>query len=155
MSRKLLCTSIYIWLVAAAGCETGSDAGRSGTPKGLEAPWVNVTDSQIAVSSSSSDSAGNRIYSYTASEFRGLLEEIADEFKTPIVVKPAKMLDWHLTVEVKGKSADQVLNDVASKCRLTLGKSSGGFPMLVFPDDTSGDEGIVKPGDDDGDGEVE
>jgi hypothetical protein len=88
-------------------------------------------------------------------EFRGLLEDIAAQFKTPIVVKPEKMLDWNLTVEVKGKNADEVLNDIATKCRLSLTKSSGGLPMLVYPDDPTGGEATVKPGDDDGEHDTE
>jgi hypothetical protein len=90
------------------------------------------------------------MFSCTASDFRDLLEDIADQFKTPIVVKPGKMLDWNLTVDVKGKDADEVLKDIATKCRLSLEKSSGGLPKLVFPGDTTGDEATVKPGDDDG-----
>ena len=150
MSRKLLWTCFYVSLLASAGCEAASDVGNSGQPKDLEAPWVKVTDSQISVSSSSSDASGNRIFSCTASEFRGLLEDIAAEYKTSIVVKPRMMLDWRLTIEVKGKSADEILNDVATKCRLSLGKSSGGLPMLALPGDTSGGEATVTPGDDDG-----
>jgi hypothetical protein len=105
---------------------------------------------QFGVSSSSSDADGNQVFSSTANEFRGLLEDIAAAFKIPIVVKPGKMLDWNLTVEVKGKNADEVLNDIATKCRLSLTKSSGGLPMLVDPADTTGGEATVKPGDDDG-----
>jgi len=46
--------------------------------------------------------------------------------------------------------ADEVLNDIATKCKLSLTKSSGGLPMLVYPDDATGGEATVKPGDDDG-----
>lgn len=162
MSRKLFCSCICVSLLASAGCDAALDVGKpgkqaanSGQPKDLAAPWVIKTDSDFGVSSSSSDATGNRIFSCTASEFRGLLEDIAAEFKTPIVVKPRKMLDWNLTVEVKGKDADEVLNDIATKCRLSLEKSSGGLPKLVFPGDTTGDEATVKPGDDDGANENE
>jgi hypothetical protein len=102
------------------------------------------------VSSSSTDPNGNRVFTCTASEFRGLLDDVANEFKTPIVVKPKKMLNWTLTVEVKGTIADEILNDIATKCKLSLGKSSGGLPMLVFRGDTVGDEATVEPGKDDG-----
>jgi hypothetical protein len=147
-------------LLASAGCDGGSNLDQpatnsSGQPKDLQAPWVKKTDLQFSVSSSSSDANGNQIFSCTVGEFRGLLEDIAAQFKTAIVVKPGKMLDWNLTVEVKGKTADEVLNDIATKCRLSLTKSSGGLPMLVYPDDTTGGEATVKPGDDDGDHDTE
>ncbi len=155
MSRKLLCTCICVSLLASAGCEAGSDIANSGQPKDLAAPWVKVSDLQVSVSSSSSDAAGNQVFSCTASEFRGLLEDIAAEYKTSIVVKPRKMLDWHLTVEVKGKNAEEILNDVATKCRLSLGKSSAGLPMLALPGDSSGDEAIITPADADRESEDE
>jgi hypothetical protein len=159
MSRRLLCAGVCVSLLALHGCDTGPEAGNvgqtnadsSGQPK--EAPWVKTTESQFSVSSTSTDPNGNRVFSCTASEFRGLLDDIADEFKTPIVVKPKKMLNWTLTVEVKGTTADEVLNDIATNCKLSLGKSSSGLPMLVFPGDTAGDEVTVQPGNDDGETE--
>jgi hypothetical protein len=162
MSRKLFCSCICVSLLAAAGCDAGLDVGKSGQqaanpgqPKDLSAPWVNKTDEDFGISSSSSDATGNRIFSCTTSDFRGLLQDIAAEFKISIVVKPRKMLDWNLTVEVKGKDADEVLNDIATKCRLSLEKSSGGLPKLVFPGDTTGDEATIKPGGNDGENENE
>ena len=160
MSRRIVGACLSVLLLASAGCEVGSEIGQpagnsSGQPKDLQAPWVKKTDLQVSVSTSSSDPGGNHIYSCTASDFRSLLEDIAAEFKTPIVVKPGKMLDWNLTVDVKGKDADEVLKDIATKCRLSLTKSSGGLPMLVYPDDPTGNEATVKPGDDDGENDTE
>lgn len=148
MSRKSLSLFLCVplWLIAA-GCESDSDSGaaNSNQPKDLGAPWVNKTDSQFGFGATSSDAEMNRVFSCTTSDFGGLIESIANEYNGPVAVKPKAMLDWNLTVEVKGKNQEEVLKDVAAKCRLTLGKSSGGLSLLSFPGDSSGEESVVKP----------
>lgn len=136
--------------VACAGCDSGGGLDNPNQPKDLGAPWVNKTDSDWGFSSSSSDPAGNRVFSCTKSDFHGLIEDIAAEYNAPIAVKPKEMLDWNLTVEVKGKNQEQVLQDVAAQCRLSLGKSSGGLPLLTFPGKESSPEFVVKPEAEDG-----
>ena len=132
-------------ILASAGCEPGAELVNPDQPKDLGAPWVNRTDTEFSSSSVTSDAEQNRVFSSNKSEFGGLIQDIAAEYKAPIVVKPKKMLDWNLTVTVKGKNLDEVLNDVAAKCKLTLGKTSGGQPMLSYPADASGEEHTVTP----------
>ncbi len=146
MSTKSLRLLLCVAVLFAAGCDTETTGLENpDQPKNLGAPWVNRTDRQIGSSSSSGDAEKNHIFGSTTNRFSGLVEHIASEFEAPIAVKPKKMLDWNLTVEVKGKTLDEVLQDVATKCKLTLTKSSGGLPMLAYPGDTSTDEHVVKP----------
>jgi hypothetical protein len=113
---------------------------------------VKRKDEHFGISSHTTDPSGNWVFTSTACDCRDLVVEILSEFNTPIVVKPKKILDWNITVEIKGKGADEVLQQVATKCRLSLGKSSAGLPMLSLPGDASSDEAIVNlGGDDDGD----
>lgn len=148
MSRSSLSLFVCVplWLIAV-GCDADLSSGvaNSNQPKDLGAPWVNKTDSQFGFGATSSDAAMNRVFSCTTSDFGGLIESIANEYNAPIAVSPKAMLEWNLTVEVKGKNQEEVLKDVAAKCRLTLGKSSGGLPLLTFPGDSSGEESVVKP----------
>ncbi len=153
--RKTLCLLIGVSLVSLAGCDVGPGLVNPDQPKDLGAPWVNKTDSQFGSSMTSSDDAGNRVFSVTNNDFVGLIEDIAAEYNSPIALKPKQMGDWNLTVEVKGKTLEAVLQDLATKCRLSLVKSSGGVPMLTFPADASGEEHLVKPDDVGGDGDDE
>jgi hypothetical protein len=145
MSSKAVSLLVSLLLFTSAGCDSGSGLENPDQPADLGAPWVNKTDSQFGSSMTSSDAAGNRVFSCSKSDFGSLLQDIAAEYMSPIVVTPKKMLDWNLTVEVKGKNLDEVLNDIATKCKLTLGKSSAGHPMLTFASDASGEEHVVKP----------
>ncbi len=145
--RKTLTLLIAVSLVSLAGCDIGPGLVNPDQPKDLGAPWVNKTDSQFGSSMTSSDDAGNRVFSVTNNDFAGLIEDIAAEYNSPIALKPKKMGDWNLTVEVKGKTLEAVLQDLATKCHLSLVKSSGGAPMLTLPADASGEELLVKPSD--------
>ena len=148
MSRRSLSLFLCVPLcLIAVGCDAdlSTDVSSSNQPKDLGAPWVNKTDSQFGFGATSSDAAMNRVFSCTTSDFGGLIESIANEYNAPIAVKPKAMLEWNLTVEVKGKNQDEVLNDLATKCRLTLGKSSSGLPLLAYTADSSGEEAVVKP----------
>src|SRR5688500_5202218 len=109
---SLICVPLVL---VAAGCEPGAELVNPDQPKDLGAPWVNRTDSQFSSSSVSSDAEKNRVFSCSNSDFGSLVQDIAAEYQSPIVVKPKKMLDWNLTVMVKGKNLNEVLNDVAAK----------------------------------------
>lgn len=155
MTLKSWVLLIVTALINFAGCDVGPGLVNPDQPKDLGAPWVNKTDSQFGSSMTSSDDAGNRVFSVTNNDFVGLIEDIAAEYNSPIALKPKKMGDWNLTVEVKGKTLEAVLQDLATKCRLSLVKSSSGVPMLTLPTDASGEEHLVKPGDVGGEGDDE
>lgn len=146
MTSKSLCLSLCVSLLSSVGCDAGGGGlDHPDQPKDLGAPWVNRKDTQIGSGMSSGDKEGNHIFARTTNTFDGLIEDIASEFKSPIAVKPKKMMDWNLTVEVKGKTLDEVLQDVATKCKLTLGKTSAGVPLLTHPSDSMGEEFVIKP----------
>ena len=149
--RSLRVLVVAVLFAACAGC--GSDSGlvNPSQPKDLGPPWVNKTESQWGSSGVIPDASGNRVFSCTTNDFQGLIEAIATEFGAPIAVKPKEMLEWNLTVEAKGMNQDQVLGGLATKCRLSLGKSSSGLPMLTFPGKESAEEFVVKPEDEDSD----
>lgn len=145
MMRESLRLLVGLALVSLVGCDVGPGLVNPDQPKDLGAPWVNKTDSQFGSSMTSSDDAGNRVFSVTNNDFAGLIEDIAAEYNSPIALRPKKMGDWNLTVEVKGKTLEAVLQDLATKCRLSLVKSSGGVPLLALPTDATGEESLIKP----------
>ncbi len=146
MSTRTVCLFTSLMFVASYGCDSPSALVNPNQPKDLGAPWVNKTDTQMGSSATSSDAAGNRVFSFTNDEFRSVIENIVAEYEAPVAVKPKEMLDWNLTVTVKGKNQEEVLKDLAAACKLTLGKSAGGVPLLTHSAHASGEEAVVKPG---------
>lgn len=150
--------SIVLWAGVAAclaGCEAGSGLENPAQPTTLGAPWVNKKDTEFGSSVTSSDKEGNRVFAVTSDTFSGLLDGIVAEYDTPIAVRPKGMADWNLTVEVRGKTRDEVLQDVAAKCKLTLDKNAAGQPRLTRPGDEAGEEFLVKLEPDEGEREAE
>ncbi|HVW03059.1 MAG TPA: hypothetical protein VHB77_22045 [Planctomycetaceae bacterium] len=139
--------SLFVLLlcVAAAGCDVSPKLLNPDQPRDLGAPWVNKTEMDMGVSSESTDADMNRVFTVQKDELGSLLGSIAAEYETPIAVKPKKILNWNLTVEVKGKNLDEVLKDVASKCHLTLGKSAKGQALLTYDRDSAGEEFVIDP----------
>lgn len=153
MTRSLLYCVANALLFLCSGCDTPMPAAPANPnqPTDLGAPWVNKTEEDFGSSMRKSDATGMRVVSLEKDDFGGLIEGIAAEYNTPIAVKPKAMLDWHLTVEVQGASADELLSDIAQKCQLTLSKTSDGKPLLTHPQHSTGDEYVVTPeGIDDG-----
>lgn len=130
--------------VCLLGCEPGAQLENPDQPKTLGAPWVNKMDTEFGSSMTSSDEAGNRVFSVKNSTFGGLIEDIVSEYNAPIAIRPKKMADWNLTTEVKGKNQEEVLQDVAAKCKLTLDRNAAGQPRLTRAGDESGEEFLVK-----------
>lgn len=145
MSIRSVLFGTFVLSLMSAGCGLQSKLDNPKQPKDLGAPWVNKTESDWGSSMTSSDAARNRVFTVSKSDFAGLLESIANEYNTAITVQPPEMLDWNLTVEVKGTNLDEALADVAAKCRLTVGKTAGGLPRLTFPGKESSPESVVKP----------
>lgn len=145
MSNRSVLFGTIVLSLLSAGCGLQNKLENPKQPKDLGAPWVNKTESDWGSSMTSSDAAGNRVFTMSKSDFRGLVESIANEFNTAITVQPAEMLDWNLTVEVKGKKLDDALADLSAKCRLTVGKTADGLPRLTLPGKESSPESVVKP----------
>lgn len=145
MSSQRNLLAIASLFMAIAGCDTAAKPLNPDQPRDLGAPWVNKTESDFGFMGTKSDEAQNRVFTCQKDEFGSLLESIAAEFETPIAVKPKKILNWNLTVEVKGKNLDEVLKDVAEKCHLTLGKTARGVAMLTYDRDSAGEEFLVDP----------
>jgi hypothetical protein len=140
--RSLCVLSLFLVVV---GCDSAPKPLNPVQPADLGPPWVNKTDRDFGISSQSSDADKNILFSVQKDELGSLLESIAAEFETPIAVKPKKILNWNLTVEVKGKNLDETLKDVAAKCHLTLGKTGKGVALLTYDNDSAGEEFIVDP----------
>jgi len=155
MNSKSLSLLTGVLIVALAGCDVGPGLANPDQPKDLGAPWVNKTDSQFGSSMVSSDGAGNRVFSVTNDSLEGLIENVVAEYNAAVILKPKKIADWNLTVEVKGKTLDAVLQDVATKCRLSLEKSKEGIATLAIPGDVSADVHLIKPDDASGDSNEE
>jgi hypothetical protein len=122
--------SLFVVLVlcmAAAGCDA-TNLVNPDQPRDLGEPWINKTDTDIGMRVASTDSEMNRVFSCRKDELGSLLGDIAAEYETPIAVKPKKML-----------------NDVAGKCHLTLGKSAKGQALLTFDRDSAGEEFVIDP----------
>ena len=136
---------VLLLCAAAAGCDVSPTLVNPDQPRDLGAPWVNKTESNLGMMVVNTDEAQNRVFSCTKDEFGSLLESIAAEFETPIALKPKKILNWNLTVDVKGKNLDEVLKDVAEKCHLTLGKTAKGVALLTYDRDSTGEEFLVDP----------
>ncbi len=149
--RASLVLVVAVLFATCTGCGSNGGLVNPSQPKDLGPPWVNKTESQWGSSGVMTDASGNRVFSCSTSDFHGLIEAIAAEFGGPIAVKPKEMLEWNLTVEAKGMNQDQVLTDLAGKCRLSLGRSSNGLPLLTFPGKESAQEFAVKPEDEDSD----
>ena len=145
MRSTLLWAGIVVSLpICLGGCEAGAQLENPDQPKTLGAPWVNKMDTEFGSSMTSSDAAGNRVFSVKSSTFGGLIEHIVSEYNTPVAIRPKAMSDWNLTTEVKGKNQEEVLQDVAAKCKLTLDKNAAGQPRLTRPGEEAGEEFLVK-----------
>lgn len=145
MRSTLLWAGVVVFLsVGLCGCEPGAQLENPDQPKTLGAPWVNKMDTQFGSSMRSSDMSGNRVFSVQNNTFGGLIEDIVTEYDTPVAIRPKAMADWNLTTEVKGKNQEEVLQDVAAKCKLTLDKNAAGQPRLTRPGDEAGEEYLVK-----------
>jgi len=149
---------MLLWAGVAAclaGCEPQSQLENPDQPTTLGAPWVNKKETEFGSSVTTSDKEGNRIFSVKSDTFSGLLDGIVAEYDTPIAVRPKTMADWNLTVEVKGKTRDEVLQDVAAKCKLTLDKNAAGQPRLTHKGDEASEEFLMKLDAEEGEMETE
>jgi hypothetical protein len=68
------------------------------------------------------DEDGNDVLRFTSknSEFACLLQNISENFKVAILVRPKDLADRGINVDVQGSSAQAVLADVAKQCKLQL-----------------------------------
>ena len=145
--RSLLVIAALV--VAIAGCDSSPKQLNSDQPRDLGPPWVNSTETDWGMLGDSTDPDGTRVFTCQKYALGSLLGSIAAEYETPIAVKPKKILNWNLTVDVKGRNLDEVLKDVAAKCHLTLGKSARGTALLTYDRDSEGEEFLIDPNADD------